>query len=53
MDLTFCFLEGNYPLFFSHHCSGAGAEKLAEAVIRATEQPVEFKFLYDLQVKPN
>ena len=24
--------------------------KLAEAVIKATEQPIDFKFLYDLQV---
>ena len=24
--------------------------KLAEAVLKATEQPIDFKFLYDLQV---
>lgn len=29
---------------------GAGAEKLAEAVIRATDQPSDFKFLYDVKL---
>ena len=30
--------------------TGAGAAKLAEAVLKAVEQPVNFKFLYDLEV---
>lgn len=29
---------------------GAGAVKLAEVVLKAAEQPVEFKFLYDLKL---
>lgn len=29
---------------------GSGAVELAEVVLKAVEQPVQFKFLYDLQV---
>ena len=35
--------------FLSSH-SGAGAADLAAAVLKAVEQPVEFKFLYELKV---
>lgn len=31
-------------------CTGKGAIPLADAVLRAVEEPVEFKFLYDLKV---
>ena len=30
--------------------TGKGAVRLADAVLRAVEQPVEFKFLYDVEV---
>ena len=30
--------------------TGKGAVGLADAVLRAVEQPVEFKFLYDVEV---
>ena len=30
--------------------TGKGAVRLADAVLRAVEQPVEFKFLYDVKV---
>ena len=30
--------------------SGTGAVRLADAVLRAVEEPVEFKFLYDVKV---
>lgn len=31
-------------------CTGKGAIRLADSVLRAVEEPVEFKFLYDLKV---
>ena len=30
--------------------AGKGAVRLADAVLRAVEEPVEFKFLYDVKV---
>ena len=33
-------------------CTGKGAIRLADAVLRAVEEPVEFKFLYDVKVSP-
>ena len=39
-----------YRIVYSCYFVGAGAVKLAEVVLKAAEQPVEFKFLYDLKV---
>ena len=52
-------MEGNTPssLYWVVHAilincisSGKGAVRLADAVLKAVEEPVDFKFLYDVKV---
>lgn len=43
-----CRLRFQFNLLFSFQ--GAGAKALAEAVVRASEQPSSFKLLYDIKL---
>ena len=46
-------VAGAFDAVICDHWSkgGAGAAELADAVDRATKEPSNFKFLYDLQVR--
>ncbi|CAB3977525.1 C-1-tetrahydrofolate synthase, cytoplasmic [Paramuricea clavata] len=50
--INLCKEGGAFDAIQSTHWAdgGVGAVKLAEAVIKATKQPIDFKFLYDLQL---